>query len=113
MIGEGRIHAVTVGLAEGAVRIVLTYRVSVLGDGLLGFGLFAGAGHLGRLGFPRMHATVGGSHESAIATRSTLACNTLARGLLRGTLFEGGHFLAKLGDFGEEGMEIHGFLGGF
>jgi hypothetical protein len=28
-------------------------------------------------------------------------------------LFEGGDFLAKLGDFGEEGLEIHGFLGGF
>jgi hypothetical protein len=24
-------------------------------------------------------------------------------------LFEGGDFLAKLGDFGEEGLEIHGF----
>jgi hypothetical protein len=82
VIGEGRIHTVTVGLAEGAVRIVLTYRVSVLGDGLLGFGLFAGAGHFGRLGFPRMHATVGGSHESTIATRSTFARHTLARGLL-------------------------------
>jgi len=24
-------------------------------------------------------------------------------------LFEGGDFLAKLGDFGEEGLEVHGF----
>jgi len=85
----------------------VAYGVGVFRDGLLGFGIFAGARNFGRLGFPRMHATVGGSHESAIATRSTLACNTLARGLLRGTLFEGGHFLAKLGDFGEEGLEIH------
>jgi hypothetical protein len=66
------------GLAEGAREIVLTYRVSVLGDGLLGFGIFAGAGHLGRLGLPRMHATVGGSHESTIATWSTFARHTLA-----------------------------------
>jgi hypothetical protein len=109
VIGEGRIHAVTVCLAQGTVRIVVAYGVGVFRDGLLGFGIFAGTYNFGRLGFPRMHATVGGSHESAIATRSTFARHTLARGLLRGTLFEGGHFLAKLGDFGEEGLEIHGF----
>jgi hypothetical protein len=60
----------------------VTYGVGVLRDGLLGFGLFAGAGHFGRLGFPRMHATVGGSHESTIAAGSTLASHTLAWGLL-------------------------------
>ena len=92
----------------------MAYGVGVFRDGLLGFGIFAGARNFGRLGFPRMHATVRATGESAIATRSTLTRNTLARGLLRGTLFEGSDFLAKLGDFGEEGLEIHGFcLGGF
>ena len=85
----------------------MAYGVGVLRDGLLGFGLFAGAGHFGRLGLTRMHATVLATSESTIATRSTFASHTLTWGLLRGTLFEGGHFLAKLGDFGEEGMEIH------
>jgi hypothetical protein len=33
----------------------------------------------------------------------------LAWRLLGGTLFEGSDFLAKLGNFGEEGLEIHGF----
>lgn len=82
MIGEGRVHTVTVCLAQGTVRIVVTYGVGVFRDGLLGFGLFAGAGHLGRLGLPRMHATVGGSHESTIAAGSTLTSHTLTWGLL-------------------------------
>ena len=82
MIGEGRIHAVTVCLAQGTVRIVLTYRVSVLGNGLLGFGLFAGARNFGGLGLTRMHATVLATSESAIATRRTFASHTLTWGLL-------------------------------
>jgi len=82
MIGEGRVHTVSVGLAEKAVRIVVAYGVGVLRDGLLGFGLFAGARNFGGLGFPRMHATVLATSESTIATRSTLPRNTLAWGLL-------------------------------
>jgi hypothetical protein len=61
VIGEGRVHTVTVCLAQGTVRIVVAYGVGVLRDGLLGFGLFAGARNFGGLGFPRMHATVRGS----------------------------------------------------
>jgi hypothetical protein len=61
VIGEGRIHAVTVGLTEKAVRIVVAYGVGVLRDGLLGFGFFAGTGGFGRLGFAGVHAAVRGS----------------------------------------------------
>ena len=82
MIGEGRVHAVTVGLAEGTVRIVLAYGVGVRGDGLHGFGLFTGAGGFGGLGFAGVHATVLGPSEGTIAARRTLTRHTLARGLL-------------------------------
>jgi len=84
VIGEGRIHAVTVGLAEGTVRIVVAYGVGVLRDGLLGFGLFAGAGGFGRLGFAGVHAAVRGSWQSTIAAGSPLASHTLAWGLTVG-----------------------------
>jgi hypothetical protein len=83
--------------------------VRMLRDGLFGLGLLAGSDHFGRLGLTRMHATVKGTRQSSIATRSTFASHTLTWGLLGGTLFEGRDFLAKLGDFGEEGLEIHGF----
>jgi hypothetical protein len=61
MIGEGGVHTVTMCLAQGTVRIVVAYGVGVLRDGLLGFGFFAGARNLGRLGFAGVHAAVRGS----------------------------------------------------
>jgi hypothetical protein len=85
VIGEGGVHTVTVGLAEGALGVSLPNGVRVLGDSLLGLGLFAGAGHLGGFGLSRVHTTVGRTNQSTIAARRTLPSHPLA-GLLAGGL---------------------------
>ena len=100
MIGEGRVHTVSVGLAEKAVRIVVAYGVGVLRDCLTGLGLLAGAGGFGRLGLSTVHTTVGGTRYSTITARRTPPSNTLAGSLTGGT--ELGDFLTKLGNFGEQ-----------
>jgi hypothetical protein len=83
----------------------VAYGVGVLRDGLLGFGLFAGAGGFGRLGFAGVHAAVRGSWQSTIAAGSTLASHTLARGLTVGLqLVELG---AQRGNFSNEGLDVH------
>ena len=82
MIGEGGVHTVSVCLTEGAVRIVVAYGVGVLRDSLLRFGLLAGTGNFGGLGFTTMHTTVRGTSESTITTRGTFTRHTLTRGLL-------------------------------
>ena len=105
MIGEGRVHTVPVGLAEGTGGMCLPNGVCVLGDSLLGLGLFAGAWDLGGFGLSRVHTAVGGTHQSTITARGTLTGHTLTRLLAGGT--EGGDFLAKQSNFGEE--LVHGF----
>jgi hypothetical protein len=87
----------------------VAYGVGVLRDGLLGFGLFAGAGHLGRLGFAGVHAAVRGSWQSTIAAGSPLASHTLAWGLTVGLqLVELG---AQRGNFSKQGLDVHFWVG--
>ena len=100
MIGEGGVHTVPMGLAEGTLGVSLTNGVRMLRDSLLGLGLFLGADHLGRFGLSTVHTTVRTPRQSTIATRSTLTSHTLTGRLAGGA--EGGDFLAKLGDFGEQ-----------
>jgi hypothetical protein len=85
VIGEGGVHTVPVGLAEGAVGVRLPNGVRVLGDSLLGLGLFAGAWDLGGFGLSRVHTTVGRTHQSTITARRTLTCHPLT-GLLATSL---------------------------
>ena len=114
MIGEGRIHTVPVGLAQGTLGVGGVYGVGVLRDGLLGLGLLTDTGHLGRLGFATVHPTVGTPRQSTIAARGTLTSHTLT-GLLTGGLqlleleAEGGNFSnegvhGRVGFWGEEGL---------
>ena len=113
MIGEGWVHTVPVGLAQGTLGVRLPNGVGVLRDGLLGLGLLTDTGNLGRLGLSTVHPTVGTPRQSTIAARRTLPCNTLAGSLATG-LAEEGDFLTKLGNFGEQlvhlgvGMEWSG-----
>jgi hypothetical protein len=100
VIGEGGVHTVPMGLAEGTLGVSLTNGVRMLRDSLLGLGLFLGADHLGRFGLSTVHTTVGRTHQSTITARRTLTCHPLAGRLAGGA--EGGDFLAKLGDFGEQ-----------
>lgn len=97
MLGEGGIHTIPVGLAEGTVGVRLPNGVGMLRDNLLGLGLLTGAGGFGLLGRPRVHTTVGGTHESTIAAWGTLPSHPLTGGLFgTGLAFaEGGDFLAK------------------
>jgi len=97
VLGEGGIHTIPVGLAEGTVGVRLPNGVGMLRDNLLGLGLFTDTGGLGLLGRPRVHTTVGGTHESTIAAWGTLPSNPLTGGLFgTGLAFaEGGDFLAK------------------
>ena len=108
MIGEGWVHTVPVGLAQGTLGVGLPNGVGVLRDGLLGLGLLTDTGHLGRLGFPRVHATVGTPWQSTIAARGTFARNTLT-GLLTGGL-ELLELEAEGGNFSNEG--VHFGVGG-
>jgi hypothetical protein len=107
VIGEGWVHTVPVGLAQGTLGVRLPNGVGVLGDGLLGLGLLTDTGHLGGLGFPRVHATVGTPWQSTIAARGTFARNTLT-GLLTGGL-ELLELEAEGGNFSNEG--VHGRVG--
>jgi hypothetical protein len=104
VIGEGWVHTVPVGLAQGTLGVRLPNGVGVLRDGLLGLGLLTDTGHLGGLGFPRVHATVGTPRQSTIAARGTLPSHTLTGLLLLGPKL--GDFLTKLGNFGEEGLHF-------
>jgi len=104
VIGEGRIHTVPVGLAQGTLGVGLPNGVGVLRDGLLGLGLLTDTGNLGRLGLSTVHPTVGTPRQSTIAARRTLPCNTLAGSLTRGLeLLELG---SQFGNFGEQ--LVHG-----
>jgi hypothetical protein len=107
VIGEGWVHTVPVGLAQGTLGVGGVYGVGVLGDGLLGLGLLTDTGHLGGLGFPRVHATVGTPRQSTIAARGTLPSHTLT-GLLTGGL-ELLELEAEGGNFSNEG--VHGRVG--
>ena len=107
VIGEGRIHTVPVGLAQGTQGVGGVYGVGVLGDGLLGLGLLTDTGHLGSLGLSTMHTTVGTPWQSTIAARGTFARNTLT-GLLTGGL-ELLELEAEGGNFSNEG--VHGRVG--
>ena len=107
VIGEGWVHTVPVGLAQGTQGVGGVYGVGVLRDGLLGLGLLTDTGHLGRLGFPRVHATVGTPRQSTIAARGTFARNTLT-GLLTGGL-QLLELEAEGGNFSNEG--VHGRVG--
>jgi len=109
VIGEGWVHTVPVGLAQGTLGVRLPNGVGVLGDGLLGLGLLTDTGHLGGLGFPRVHATVGTPWQSTIAARGTFARNTLT-GLLTGGL-ELLELEAEGCNFSNEG--VHGRGGSF
>ena len=108
MIGEGWVHTVPVGLAQGTLGVGLPNGVGVLRDSLLGLGLLTDTGHLGRLGFPRVHATVGTPWQSTIAARCTCARNTL-KGLLTGGL-QLLELEAEGGNFSNEG--VHFGVGG-
>ena len=110
VIGEGWVHTVPVGLAQGTQGVGGIYGVCVLRDGLLGLGLLTGTGHLGWLGFPRVHATVGTPWQSTIAAWGTLTSHTLTRLLLLGPKL--GDFLTKLGNFGEERLHFNWIWGG-
>jgi hypothetical protein len=105
VIGEGWVHTVPVGLAQGTLGVRLPNGVGVLRDGLLGLGLLTDTDHLGRLGFPRMHAAVLATSESTIAAGCTLASHTLAWGLTVGLqLVELG---AQRGNFSKQGLDLH------
>lgn len=106
---EGRIHAVTVGLTQGAgatKRYRLTDRVSVLRDRLLWFGVLLLSRLLSLLRLTGMHPTVTSTWESTIPTWGTLPSNTLTGILLLlGRLTESTELrdlLAELGDFGNQ-----------
>ena len=60
MLGEGGIHTIPVGLAEGTVGVRLPNGVGMLRDNLLGLGLLTGAGGFGGLRFTAVHTTVVG-----------------------------------------------------
>jgi hypothetical protein len=104
VIGEGWVHTVPVGLAQGTLGVRLPNGVGVLRDGLLGLGLLTDTGNLGRLGLSTVHPTVGTPRQSTIAARGTFARNTLT-GLLTGGL-ELLELEAEGGNFSNEG--VHG-----
>jgi hypothetical protein len=81
VLGEGGIHTIPVGLAEGTVGVRLPNGVAMLRDNLLGLGLLTGAGGFGGLRFTGVHTTVGGTHESTITTWCPLPSHPLTGGL--------------------------------
>jgi hypothetical protein len=109
VIGEGWVHTVPVGLAQGTLGVGLPNGVGVLRDGLLGLGLLTDTGNLGRLGLSTVHPTVGTPWQSTIAARGTLPSHTLT-GLLTGGL-ELLELEAEGCNFSNEG--VHGRGGSF
>ena len=99
------------GLAKGTGWIGAVYRMTMLGDCLLGLGLLLGSGLLGRLRLSAVHTTVRTPRQSTITTRGPLTSHTLARRLLCG-----GQLLkleAEVRNFGTELLESSHFWGGF
>jgi len=78
VLGEGGIHTIPVGLAEGTVGVRLPNGMGMLRDNLLGLGHFTDTGGLGLLGRPRVHTTVRCTRQGSITTRRTLTGHPLA-----------------------------------
>ena len=106
MFGEGRVHAVTVGLAQDTVGVTPPNGVRVLRDSLLGLGLLAGAGDLGGLGLPTVHTAVRRTHEGTIAAWRTLPRNPLARLLATSLGPQLVELQAEISNFSKEGVHF-------
>ena len=106
MLGEGGIHTIPVGLAEGTVGVRLPNGMGMRRDNLLGLGLLTGAGGLGLLGRSRVHTTVWGTRQGSITAWCTLTCHTLAGGLFTGLTLKLLDLEAQRGNFSEEGVHL-------
>ena len=99
MLGEGGIHTIPVGLAEGTVGVRLPNGMGMLRDNLLGLGLFTDTGGLGLLGLSTVHTTVRCTRQGSITTRRTLPSHTLAGGLFTGLTLKLLELEAEIGNF--------------